>query len=185
MQAHSPHNTTPVAVRDRLRSACRRTGLILVLALACASVWSATAIAQVDVVPLTDVVALDELETTTDDLIRLATSYADAIRDLKTARMTVSTLQTLRPAALITNLEVQVAQVNVQTAEAKVLVLKAIVEKQLAAAEAKLEIVKYLENMGEQAAADRNASAAVGQSRSRVAQAEATINILKMILAIK
>ena len=185
---HSHITTHAVVVDHRScigRRIGRRIGLFLALVLACFGVWSASAVAQVDleVTPLADVVALDELETTTDDLIRLATSYADAIRELKTAKMTVSTLQTLRPAAVITNLEVQIAQVNVQTAEAKAQVLKAIVEKQLSAAEAKLEIVKYLETIGEQT--DRSKVQVAGQSRSRVAQSEATINILKMILAIK
>jgi hypothetical protein len=160
----------------------RQIGLTIVLALALSAIGSKSALAQAQVAPLADVVGLDELETSTADLIRLATSYSDALRELKTARMTVSTLQSLRPAAVITNLEVQVAQINVEAAETKVLIMRTIVEKQLAAAQAKLEIVKYLETMGEQGQGNANA---LGQSRSRVAQAEATINILKMILALK
>jgi hypothetical protein len=160
-----------------------RLGLLVALTLTLPAFRSNAVQAQVEPPTLANAMALDELETPTDDLIRLATSYADAVRELKTATMTVSTLQSLRPAAVITNLEVQIAQVNVQLAESKVRVLRMIVEKQLAAAEAKLEIVKYIEGMGQQAEANGNAIA--GQSRSRVAQAEATINILKAILAMK
>ncbi len=155
--------------------------MILGLAVALSATWSHGVQAQV--APLSDVVALDELETTTGDLIRLATAYSEAMREVKTARMSVQTLQSLRPAAVITNLELQIAQVNVQAAESTLRVVRMIVEKQLAAAEAKLEIVRYLETIGEQVNGD--AKAVLGQSRSRVAQAEATINILKTILAMK
>ncbi len=177
-------SSTP-SVRSFLRRPLSRwqIGFLVVWTFVLPAVYSKAVHAQVEPPTLADVVALDELETPTDDLIRLATAYADAIRELKTASMTVSTLQSLRPAAVITNLEVQIAQVNVQLAESKVRVLRMIVEKQLAAAEAKLEIVKYVEAMGQQAEANGNALA--GQSRSRVAQAEATINILKTILEMK
>ena len=130
-----------------------RLGLPILLVLALSTVGlTSRAQAQVDVTPLSDALGLNELETSTADLIRLAEAYCDALRELKTARMTVSTLQSLRPAAVITNLEVQIAQINVQSAESKMLIMKTIVEKQLVAAEAKLEIVKYLETMGEQGA---------------------------------
>ena len=155
--------------------------MILVLAVALSAAWSPGVQAQVS--PLADAVALDELDTTTGDLIRLATAYSEAMREVKTARMSVQTLQSLRPAAVITNLELQIAQVNVQVAESTLQVVRMIVEKQLAAAEAKLEIVRYLESIGEEVNGD--ATAVLGQSRSRIAQAEATINILKTILAMK
>ena len=171
------------SVSSLLRRPPVRWPLSLMVALTCVLLFARSTPVRAQVAPIADVVALDELDTTTDDLVRLATAYSDAIRELKTAQMTVNTLQSLRPAAVITNLEVQIAQINVQSAESKVQVLKTIVEKQLSAAEAKLEIVKYLETMGQQV--DGNANALAGQSRSRIAQAEATINILRMILAIK
>jgi hypothetical protein len=133
-------------------------------------------------VPLADVVPTwDELETPVDELMRLATGYADAMREWKTAKLTADTLQVLRPNALITNLEVQIARVNVETAEAKVVVLRAICQKQLEAATSRLELIKRLESIGAQAPAEGG----VNQSRIRVMQAEATVAILKMILAIK
>jgi hypothetical protein len=133
-------------------------------------------------VPLADMVPLDELETTTDDLIRLATSYADAVRELKTYKITAETLQTLRPNAVISGLEVRIAQLNAQTAESKVLVLRMIVEKQLAAAQTKLEIVKRIDTIDARQGRDPEGAA---QGKLRIAQAEATVSILKMILSIK
>lgn len=127
--------------------------------------------------PLNDMVPLEILETTTDDLIRLSTSYADAIRELKTAKLTLDTLQSLKPNAVLTGLEVRVAQVNVQTSESKVMVLRAIVEKQLVAAQERAEIMRRLE------ASAGNGNAA--QTKPYLSQAQATIDILKMIIALK
>lgn len=146
--------------------------------------WSMAAsapqhIAAQDIAPLADLVPFDELETTTDDLIRLATSYADAIRELKTAKVTVDTLQSLKPNVRLTGLEVRVAQVNVETSQNKVMVLRAIVEKQLVAAEEKAKILRKFDA---NSAGDDAASA---QTKPYVQQADATIAILKMILALK
>jgi hypothetical protein len=163
---------------SRNRRGMARAALCLAALL---SVWLSAPI-HAQVVPFANVVPLDELETPTDDLIRLSTSYADAVRELKTARLTIDTLQTLRPSTLITSLEVQIAQVNVEAAEAKVRLLSAIAQKQLSAAEAKLDLLKRLEAMQKQ---NGNEATGLGENRLRIAQAEATIAILKMILAVK
>ena len=118
------------------------------------------------------------METATDDLIRLSTSYTDALRDLKIARVSVDTLQTLRPNVVVTNLELQVATLNVEAAERKVKLLRAIAEKQLMAAENKLEIVKYLEARFGEPSNDNN----LNDRQFIRAQDEATVQILKMIL---
>ena len=55
--------------------------------------------------PSEDMIPISELEIGTNDLIRVATSYADAIRELRTAQLSVKTLQALRPNANITSLE--------------------------------------------------------------------------------
>lgn len=153
-------------------------GLMAIVLMSMVSFAPRSASAQ-DIPPLSDMVPLDELETTTDDLIRLATSYADAIRELKTAKLTVDTLQALKPNAVLTGLEVRVAQVNVETSQSKVMVLRAIVEKQLVAAEAKAAILRKFE-----ATAARD-DAAASATKPYLLQAEATIAILKMILALK
>ena len=170
------------AIRPQSRGAWRRltcAGLAIIVQLCLWGAGMSPLLGQP--VPLADVVPLDELETPVDELMRLAVGYADAMREWKTAKLTADTLAVLRPNALITNLEVQIARVNVETAEAKVVVLRAICEKQLSAATIRLELVKRLENIGSPAQAD----GAAGPNRIRVMQAEATVAILRMILAIK
>jgi hypothetical protein len=132
------------------------------------------------ITPLADVVPLDQLEIRTDDVIRLATSLADAVRELKTADISVKTLQSLQPSAAITGLEMQIAQINVQASQHKVTVLRAIAEAQLDTAQAKLE---FLRRIGGAAAGDAPAAQAV--TNPQIRQAEATVRILQMILQIK
>jgi hypothetical protein len=121
---------------------------------------------------------LEMLDTRVDELVRLATEYADALLALKTARLSIETVQGLRPSAVVTNLEVQIARLNLEAAENKMQVLRAIAEKQLAAAENKLAIVKYFEQLG---GAGKN-----GENQNYIrANDEATVRILKMILAMK
>ena len=131
---------------------------------------------------LGDMIPTTQLDTPVDDLMRLATTYADALKELKVARLSIQTIQSLRPNAVVTNLEMQIATLNLEAAEQKVKVLRAIAEKQLAAAQDKLEIVRYLEN--EFGAADENGGRINQRSYVRV-QDEATVEILKMILAMK
>lgn len=133
--------------------------------------------AQEGVVGLDSVVSLTALETPTDDLIRLATEYADAVKEAKVAQLNIDTINRLRGNAVVTNLEVQVANLNLEAAQRKLAILRAIVQKQLQAAQAKLEIVKYLEGLG----GDEQPNVPT-QSSSVRAQDEATVRILKMIL---
>ena len=60
----------------------------------------------------------------TDDLIRLSTAYADALRDVKAARLSIDTVKTLRPSTVVTNLEVQIANLNLEAADRKLMVLR-------------------------------------------------------------
>lgn len=132
--------------------------------------------------PLEDVVPLAEFEVRNDDLIRLATAYVDALRDLKNAKLSLSTLSALRPNAVITNLELQIATINAETAEQKLRLLQAIAEKLLAAAEARLEMLRRMEQLGEKLAAP---AADETRDRVQITQAEATVKILKMLLQTK
>jgi hypothetical protein len=171
----SDHTTGHPAVPAR-----RRVGLLAaLLAVTLVGLADIGRPAAAQTVPLAEMVPLQELETVTDDLIRLATSYADALREYKTAKLTLDTLQNLRPNAVITGLEVRIAQVNAETAQAKLSVLRAIVDKQLSAAQTKLEIVKRIEAM------DNQSNTGAPESKLRVTQAEATVAILKMIQAMK
>ncbi len=145
--------------------------------------WSAVALAAesgyAQITPLEDVVPLEQFDVRDDDLIRLSTAYVDAMRDLKNAQLSLNTLMALRSNAVITSLELQIASINAQTAEQKVRLLRAIGEKLLAAAEAKLEILRRMENVGRKA---QSPDAAGSQNRIKIAQAEATVKILKMML---
>jgi hypothetical protein len=132
------------------------------------------------ITPLADVVPLDQLEIRTDDVIRLATSLADAVRELKTAEISVKTLQSLQPSAAITGLEMQIAQINVQTSHQKVTILRAIAEAQLATAKAKLE---FLRRIG--GAQNGEVQITDAPTNPQIAQADATVRILQMILEIK
>lgn len=134
---------------------------------------------------LDNLVPLTELETRTDDLIRLATEYSDALRELKVAQLSIDTVRTLRPNAVITNLEVQIAGLNLQAAERKVKIIRAIAEKQLAAAQDKLEVITYLEGIGQPEAANNQQDRMPNQRSYIRVQDEATVEILKMILAME
>ncbi|MCP4190748.1 MAG: hypothetical protein GY768_08975 [Planctomycetaceae bacterium] len=125
------------------------------------------------------IVSWQQLETPTDDLIRLSTTYTDALKELKIARLSLDTLQTLRPNAVVTNLEIQIANLNLEAAERKVKLLRSIVEKQLLAAQNKLEIIKYLEARFAVPNGDDNS---LNDRQYIRAQDEATVQILKMIL---
>lgn len=125
------------------------------------------------------IVSWQQLETPTDDLIRLSTTYTDALKELKVARLSIDTLQSLRPNAVVTNLEIQVANLNLEAADRKVKLLRAIVEKQLLAAQNKLEIIKYLEA---RFAAPNGDDDNLNDRQYIRAQDEATVQILKMIL---
>ena len=123
---------------------------------------------------------LEMLDTPTNDLIRLSTAYVDALRDLKSAELSIQTVQRLRPSAVVTNLEVQIAEVNLEGARRKVAILRMVAEKQLLAAKNKLAIVGYLEQLGDPV--DKNGNNGKRQNYVRVND-EATIKILKSLLA--
>jgi hypothetical protein len=145
-----------------------------VLALLALLVFNTKASAQTGI---NDVLPLDQLDTPTDDLIRLSTDYADALREYKVAKLSIDTVTTLRPNAVITNLEVQIAQLNLEAAERKRNMLRLIVQKRLAAAENKLRILKFL--TGEPARAGEGPKG----MDFLLTNAEATVEILRAILA--
>ena len=124
---------------------------------------------------------LEELDVRTNEMVQLATAYADTLRDLKIARLSIETLNALRGSTVVSQLEIQIAQINVRIAESKLSILRAIAEKQLAAAKAKLEILEQMERVGEKAAADAPRSS----NRIQIAQVQATIDILQMILDLR
>jgi hypothetical protein len=127
-------------------------------------------------------VQLEMLDTTPDDLMRLATTYADALRDWKSAKLSIDTVQTLRPSAVVTNLEVQIARVNLEGAESKLRILRMIVEKQLVAARNKLEIVRRLEELR---ASTQTGDAQPEERNYILANDEATVKILEEILKMR
>jgi len=131
------------------------------------------------VVPLEDVVPLAELEIRADDLVRVTTTYADAVREMKTAELSVKTLQALRPSATVTNLEMQIASINLKTAEQKVKILRAIAENLLLTAQAKRDFLKRMEEN------EPSGATTTPQASPRLARAEATVRILQMILEIQ
>jgi hypothetical protein len=123
------------------------------------------------------------LDTSVNDLMQLATDYADALRDWKSAKLSIETVHTLRPSAVVTNLELQIARVNLEASEGKLRILRAIAQKQLTAAENKVEIVRRLEELQSPLTEDENGQR---QRPSYVlANDQATVDILRMILAMK
>lgn len=161
--------------------ATRRTASIasIMACLVAAGTWATCAPGD-QITPLGDVVSLDQMEVRTDDVIRLATSLADAAGQLKTAQLSVNTLQSLQPSAAVTGLEMRIAQINVQTAQHKVTILRAIAESQLAAAKTRLDFFRRIGGVQQGQAVATDA-----QSNPQVAQAEATVRILQMILEIQ
>jgi hypothetical protein len=159
---------------------------LLVQQLACPlEAWGQQVTQLEDILPLAQVeTTIAEMETRPDDLIQFATSYADALRDLKIAQLSGETLQSLRPNAVITPLELQIAGINMRTAETKVAMIRAVIEKQIAATDARLRALRRLETI-EQEADEREAEPRGGTASliaERIAQAEATKSILQMIL---
>lgn len=151
--------------------------------------WLALGLALLSVTPCPaqitgdTILQLDMLDTPTDDLIRLGTTYADSLRDVKSARLSMETIHRMRGNAVVTPLEEQIARLNLEAAERKVQIVRMIVEKQLAAAENKLEILKYMESLPG-AAADQAGNGGTERNFIR-ANDEATVRILKAILAMK
>jgi len=129
----------------------------------------------------------DDESTRISDLVRLATSYADTLGELKIATMQVETLTALRQSIVVTNLEIAIAKINRQTAENKIRILRAIVEKELAAAQARLAMLKQLEaTTTKLAPSDTPPVPPASRPAWRaIADAEATIRVLEMILALQ
>jgi len=129
----------------------------------------------------------DDETIRTNDLVRLATSYADAMGELKIATMRVETLTALRQSIVVTNMEIEVAKIQRQTAQNKILILRAIVEKELAAAKARLTMLKQLEAAAAKLAPGETATvpAATRPAWRAIADVEATIKVLEMILALE
>jgi hypothetical protein len=161
---------------------CRRAALacLLVPYVACPLEVRGQVTALEDIIPLAQVeTTIGDLETRPNDLVQFATSYADALRELKIAQLSGETLQTLRPSAVITPLEMQIAGINARAAEMKVVMIRAVIEKQIAATDAKLRILRRLETIEQEAEPEGGTASQVGE---RIAQAEATKSILQMIL---
>lgn len=158
----------------------RSRQLVLVAVLGTCGLLAASGVTQAQdgYEALDSLITLDGLNTPTDDLIRLATENADAIYELKKARLSMDTVHKLRPNAVVTNLEVNVASLALEAAQRKVDIIRAITEQRLAAAQQKLAILAHLDTITNGAAGDKN------NPRTWVrVQDEATVEILKMILA--
>lgn len=115
----------------------------------------------------------------TTDLIRLTTSSADAIGELEIAELRLETLEGLRLSVAVANLEIRVAQVNVATAENKVRILRKIAEKEMSLAKAKLDRLRQLWKP------DPSEEPGDAKPPVEIVQAEATIDVLQMILDMK
>jgi hypothetical protein len=112
----------------------------------------------------------------TNDLIRLATTYAEAVGEIKIAKLRQQTLEALRVSAPVTSLEIRIAEINVSTAEQKLAFLRKIAQKELNAAQANLEMKKQLWKIAEANGADD------ARAKPDLVRAEAEVEILQMIL---
>jgi hypothetical protein len=131
--------------------------------------------------PLSDLVPLQDLEVRTNELIQIATAYADGQRDLIIAQLNLETLCAMSSSTVVSQLEIRIAKLNVAAAERKVAVFRAIAEKQLAATQVKLEILEQMERIGEKGE-KTSAGGSPSQNRVRIDQARAIVSILQMIL---
>ncbi len=122
-------------------------------------------------------VEIPDYPVRTTDLIRLATSVAEAVGELKIAQLKHSTWQKLSASTPVTGLDIRVAEIGVATAEQKVGFLREIGKAELAAAEAYLEMMKQLCSEFERP------GTAADAPQPGIVRAEADIAILKMILA--
>jgi hypothetical protein len=124
-----------------------------------------------------ELVVQSETDIRSDDLIRLSTSYAEAVQEFRTAELRLKTLRVLGGNSNVTGLEVQIAQIDLSVAESKLRILQAIGEKLLAIAVARGEFYRRLQQEG-------NLPVAPGGTTSpQLRQAEADLRILQMILA--
>jgi hypothetical protein len=132
-------------------------------------------------IPLADLVPLQDLEVRTNDLIQIGGTYADGLRDLKIAQLNLEALTSMSASTVVSKLEMKVARINVLTAERKVAIYRAIAEKDLAATQAKLEILEQMDKIGDKTEKADTISPP-SQNRVRIAQARSIVNILQMIL---
>lgn len=124
----------------------------------------------------------DSLESTaSDDLVRLTTSYADAAAELQIATLTLNTLASLPPGAAFTNLDMKIARINVDTAQQKTAIIRRVVERELSAAQSNVAILEQIEK----ALRGADSAPVAQQTNLRLARARETVEILKMILAVK
>ena len=124
---------------------------------------------------LPDLIPATETDIRSDDLIRLTTEYSDGVLEYHSANLRLRTLQRLGASTTVTGIEVQLAQLNLATAENKLRILQAIGEKMLALAESRAAFIRRLELEGD--------LPATSPASPRLQQVEADLRILKMILA--
>jgi hypothetical protein len=169
-------------ITDACLSACKHTFrryLAIVAALSLLLIGGRFCNAQN--IPLSDLVPIQELEVRTNELIQIATVYTEGQRDLKVAQLNLEALASMSTKTVVSQLEIRIAKLNVAVTERKVAVYRAIAEKQLAATQAKLEILEQMEKIGEKGE-KKEAAAPPSQNRVGIAQARAMVNILQMIL---
>jgi hypothetical protein len=161
-----------------------RCGFIVFFATSLILLGAGNCLAQQRTIPLADLVQMQDLDVQTRDLMQIAGVYADGLRDLKIAQLNLETLTSISAGTAVSQLEVKIAKINVLTAERKVAIYRAIAEKELAATQAKLEVLEQMEKSGEKGDKTEMVSPPA-QNRVRIAQARAVVNILKMILDMK
>ena len=106
---------------------------------------------------------------TQTDLINLATSYSDALRDLQLAKARLKSALVLRGRAVVGIDQVEIESINVQASERKVDLLRAIIDGAQKDADAEVERVQRLYRQGL-------------TSASQVIAAETKLRVLRLIL---
>ena len=134
--------------------------------------------AEAQILPITDVVPFDDLDVRQSDILNLMRNYTDALKEQKVAKLNLDALNSLRASTVVSQLEMQIAQLNLQVAETKIQIVRAVGEKQLAAAKAKLEILQQMEKVG----SSKTSTGENTTGKARSIQAESTVKILQMIL---
>lgn len=119
-------------------------------------------------------------EDTQVDLIRLATSLADAVGEVQIAQIEHASRKELAEGKAVSAHELNIAEIRLQTARRKVHLLRSIAEAALMSAEAELAASKRrFDAVKKERPSDESA---VEAARARVVRAESRLMILKSIL---
>jgi beta-lactamase regulating signal transducer with metallopeptidase domain len=121
------------------------------------------------------------IEGTSIDLVRLATSYADAVGELELAKLECESRKELADRNAVSKHELAIAEIRLNVAQRKVALLRSIAESALAETKAEMDAAKgRLESVAKERPNDRSG---VRAAEAQVIRAESRLRVLESILA--